>query len=324
MIEGGDLMSGIFPVVPTPLTDSGEFDEGGMAHLVGHYADSGCHGVVVLGSGGEYPYFTFDEKLKITETAVSAAGGRFPVIVGAGFFGLVEAAKFIEGAALKGADAFLAALPAYYSVNFEDALGFYRELCKTARKPILYYHYPQITGLNFSAEQTGKILSIEGIAGIKASSLNIRQMKSYMNAVNGNTAMFSGASFLLLETLRMGGCGVICPVPSVAPELVVDCFNAYGRGDGAEAERLRERIMDFVPLLNTFDVPAGLQKFGLRVVSRLPFSTGAGAKSRHAVIKEALRQLGHPITSKVRSPLPQITDKEKRAVEKFLKSVEIR
>ncbi len=314
-------LSGIFPVAPTPLTESEAFDEAGIAHLVGHYADVGCHGVVVLGSGGEYPYFTFEEKLNITETAVTAAEGRFPVVVGAGFYSRVEAAKFIEAATERGADGFLVALPTYYTVDFESAFRFYEELSKTARKPLLYYHYPQITGLSFTAEQIAQILSLDKIVGIKESSLNLREIKSHIKAAKVETAIFSGASLLLLETLRMGGCGVICPIPSVAPKLVLDCYDAYKKNNVAEAERLQERILNFVPLLNTFDVPGSLQKVGIKAISRLPFSTGAGARSRHAVIKEALRQLGHPITPKVRSPLPQITDKDKRDVEEFLKSV---
>ena len=43
---------GVFPVVPTPLGEDESLDLEGLASLVDHYARAGCHGVVVLGSGG--------------------------------------------------------------------------------------------------------------------------------------------------------------------------------------------------------------------------------------------------------------------------------
>jgi dihydrodipicolinate synthase/N-acetylneuraminate lyase len=44
----------------------------------------------------------------------------------------------------------------------------------------------------------------------------------------------------------------------------------------------------------------------------------AGLQSRHAVFKETLRQLGHPITARVRTPLPQITERQKQAIRSLI------
>ena len=73
--------------------------------------------------------------------------------------------------------------------------------------------------------------------------------------------------------------------------------------------------------MNTFGLPAGLQKLALGVISRKNHpSRTAGRTSRHAVIKETLKQLGHPITARVRNPLPQVTQEERDAVAHFIEN----
>ena len=92
-----DGFSGVYVVVPTPLLDDESIDQAGLSHLVEYYIQSGCHGLVILGSGGEFPYFSFAERLDLARTAVEAAAGRVPVLLGAGFYSTVEAVEFVKG-----------------------------------------------------------------------------------------------------------------------------------------------------------------------------------------------------------------------------------
>jgi 4-hydroxy-tetrahydrodipicolinate synthase len=306
---------GVFPVVPTPLHDDESVDAAGLAHLIDYYLAAECDGLVVLGSGGEYPYFTLDERLAIVATAVEAAKGRAPVIVGMGFCGLGEARLFLERALAFGADAFMVALPTYYKIAFSDALVYYRELGRIAGRRIIYYHFPQVTHLRFPPRQIGAILALESVVGIKESSLNLAAMRAHLRAAaKPDFALLTGTSYLLRETLALGGAGTICTIPSVAPRLVVECYRALRAGDATRGAKLQRKILDLLPLMNSFSLPVAAQRLGLASLSRLPVQVPSGSAPRHAVIKETLRQLGHPITARVRSPLPQITDTERRAI----------
>ena len=315
----GNEWQGVFPVVPTPLHDDESVDDAGLAGLVDYYLEAGCHGVVVLGSGGEHPYFTLEERLAIVRAAVGAAKSRAPVIVGMGFSGLIEARLFAERARALGADAFLAALPTYYPVAFADALAYYRALGEAAGPRIIYYHFPQVTRLRLSAAEVGAILGLDAVIGIKESSLNLAQMRAHLaHAGRPGLALLTGTSYLLRETLALGGAGTICPIPSVAPRLVVECYRVLKAGEAERGARLQRKILDLLPLMNSFALPLAAQRWGLYAASRLPFPLPAGSAPRHAVIKETLRQLGHPITARVRSPLPQITDAERRAIARLI------
>lgn len=67
-MSGFDKYHGVYPVVPTPLKEDESLDLAGAEHLVEYYITEGCHGLLILGSGGESPYFSLDEKCSVVET----------------------------------------------------------------------------------------------------------------------------------------------------------------------------------------------------------------------------------------------------------------
>ncbi|MBN2161134.1 MAG: dihydrodipicolinate synthase family protein [Spirochaetes bacterium] len=308
--------SGVFPVVPTPLLEDQSVDFRGLERLVRFYIAEGCHGLLVLGSYGELPYFTFDERLEIIRRAARAAGGKIPVIACLGYSGLREAALFLEKSKKISVDGYLAVLPTYFSIRHEDCVQYYNELGDHTDRPVLYYHIPQITRISPSHAELAELLHLGHVVGIKDSSMNLPTLKrtTSLRDVAG-IAYFAGSGLLLLETLRHGGAGVMCPIASISPRTVVGCHNAYRSGDYRTARRLQNEIFSFLPVLNSFSLPAGVQKYGFKVLTRVTMSS---ITPRQAVIKEYLRQAGFPITSLVRSPLPQISEADKAAVTLFL------
>jgi dihydrodipicolinate synthase/N-acetylneuraminate lyase len=312
-------LKGIFPVVPTPLLNDESLDLPGLHHIIHHYIDSGCHGFLMLGSGGEFPYFTYKEKMQIVKAAIKAVKGRLPLLVGAGFSSIEDTKSFIAEMGVLDIDGFVVIIPTYYPVQSEDLYTIFNDLCSNSKKPILYYHYPQMTGLLYSGKEMTRLLSINKLAGMKESSMSLPDLKRYSETTRGKGfSIFTGNSFFLLKTLTTGGSGAICQIPAFSPGLVVDCYNAWSAGDFKKARHLQHAIQDMIPVLNSFSLPKGLQKNALKIMSHVPFLLKSRNKSRHAIIKEILRQKGHPITSRVRTPLPQIKQKDINAVEEFL------
>ena len=313
-------LTGIFPVVPTPLLDDESFDARGMEHLTGYYVNAGCHGLVVLGSGGELPCFTMAEKITILKTALDAARGRIPVIAGCGYVSLAETLEFMDATKTMDIDAYMVILPTYFPIAFRDLYSFFRTVAQANSKPIIYYHYPQITGHFLKTSQMKQLLLLDGIAGIKESTICLPEIGRHTQSmVEKPIQVFTGTSLILYGVLAMGGAGAICPIAGIAPRLVMECYNTYISGDKKKARKLENDIRSFVPLMNTFGLPVRLQKLAVSLISRKYHpSRTAGRTSRHAVIKETLRQLGHPITSQVRSPLPQVTPEERDAVAHFI------
>jgi uncharacterized protein (DUF2147 family) len=73
------MLEGVVPVLPTPLSENLQLDEAGLRHLVRFCIKKGFSGVVVLGSAGEFPYLSFDEKERVMAVAAEEGSGRIPV-----------------------------------------------------------------------------------------------------------------------------------------------------------------------------------------------------------------------------------------------------
>jgi dihydrodipicolinate synthase/N-acetylneuraminate lyase len=316
------LYEGIFPVVPTPLHADEQVDFRGLQHLIDYYISCGCQGLLVLGSGGEFPYFTLEEKRAIISASGTACARRVPLLAGCGFYSLHETLAFIRACQGMPLDGLLVALPTYYPLKFEDVLGYYEQVCRNAPCPVFYYHFPQMTGLFYTPEQLGHILRIQGMAGMKVSAFCLREMRSLLPQVQDKSfSLFAGVAFLLQDTLAMGGHGIIDPIASFAPRLVLEAYQACKQGQPQTAHILQEKVLDLIPVMNSLSLPVLIQKRVFQALSHLPRpSRHAGTTTRHAITKETLCQLGHPITARVRSPLPQITETERAGIKALIAS----
>ncbi|MBN1495714.1 MAG: dihydrodipicolinate synthase family protein [Spirochaetes bacterium] len=323
-MAGEGRYHGVYPVVPTPLNPDESLDLNGLKHLVEYYISEGCHGLLVLGSGGESPYFSIDEKFSIVKAVTQKVKNRIPVIVGCTFLSLAEIVAFFKRVDRILFDAYLVALPAYYPLRFNDVFSFYSRITRSTRKQVMYYHFPQITGLFFKPDEMKKLYTISGIIGAKESSVCRAEMKrNIRNASGHNFSLFSGTSQLLLANLKSGGSGVMCSIPSVAPGAVVECYTSWMAGDYRNARRIEDAIYRHIGLMNSFKIPAAAQKIAFKAVTRLPFPTMIGRSSRQAVFKETLRQLGHPVRPTVRSPLPQITETDRKHISAMIEGSDI-
>lgn len=308
-------LKGIFPVVPTPLLADESVDHRGFAYLLDYYIDSGSHGLLILGSGGEFPYLTHREKIDLVKTACDAVQKKVPLIVGVGFFSLVESIAFIKEVNSLPVDGFLVICPVYFKTGYDDVFLSYTRISEVSRKPILIYNYPQQTGLFFSSGQISNLLDIKGIIGMKDSILSTEEIKKH---IRPDKSIFSGNSFCLRKIISIGGSGAMGLLPSIVPKTVIDCYDAYRNNDPSAGNRLQNRILNLLPLINSFSPAVGVQKTLVRMICSLPIQLKSRNPSRTAVIKETLVQLGHPITAVVRSPQPQIGELEKRTIKEII------
>ncbi len=313
-----DMLKGVYAVVPTTLKEDEGLDSRGLQHLIDYYIESGCHGLLILGSGGEFPYFSYAEKTKIVQDSIAAVNGRVPLLVGAGFMSHVETMAFVGEVGERRIDGFLVITPTFFPAGFDDVYKLYSQICGASKKPVLYYHYPQMTGLFFSPEEISRLLSIEGMLGMKDSIINIAEIEKHIKS--SPKAVFAGNSFEMQKVVDVGGSGFIEVTSSFAPGLVVDCYNACLEKDVPRAEKLQEKILDLMTILSSFKVKPSEMKKRYKAGAELPVDALKNRNaSRSAVVKETLRQLGHPITSKARSPQPQVTDADRQAIVEIIK-----
>lgn len=155
--------------VSTPCDKNLNFDPELYKDLLAYLKSQGADGVVVLGTTGEFPSFSFAERKKIAETALKNRNG-LNIIVGPGTSNLPETLELSKHAEENGADGLLIVPPFYYKrVRVEPLTKYYSMIFEQVKIPINLYHIPFASGVPISHELLHSLEHYPNLAGIKDS-----------------------------------------------------------------------------------------------------------------------------------------------------------
>jgi 4-hydroxy-tetrahydrodipicolinate synthase len=235
-------VTGAIAPVPTALDGALIFDERAQAAHLGWLASEGLDGALILGTNGEFPSFSLEERCAVARAAGSAGTG-LDLILGVGSCALPEAVTMVDVAASSGYDAVLCPPPFYFrSAPAEGLATFFLELLDRSSLPVLLYHIPQVTGVSISDEILDLIIRHEKLVGVKDSSGDPADLRRLTNRF-ADGCYLVGNDRLVTFCIENGGSGSISAAASVAPALV----GAVQRGDGEQSDldRLRALLEDF-------------------------------------------------------------------------------
>jgi len=155
--------------VSTPCDKDLKFDPELYKDLLAYLKSQGADGVVVLGTTGEFPSFSFAERKKVAETALKNRNG-LNIIVGPGTSNFPETLELSKHAEDNGADGLLIVPPFYYKHPREGALTkYYSMIFEQVKIPINLYHIPFASGVPISHELLHSLEHYPNLAGIKDS-----------------------------------------------------------------------------------------------------------------------------------------------------------
>ncbi|MCL7418533.1 MAG: dihydrodipicolinate synthase family protein, partial [Halalkalicoccus sp.] len=207
-----------------------------------YVVDGGAHGVFPLGTNGEFPLLTGEERKGVVE-AVTEEIDEVPVIAGVGAPSTYETVEAAEHAESVGADGLVVVTPYYYPLDGEAALNHYRRVAEAVDLPVYVYHIPSKTGNALSLDTLADLAEIENLAGVKDSSKDVPWLAQAIDA-HPELTFLAGSDSLLFPGLEIGCSGMVSAVANVFPELVVDLFEAYDAGDEDRARELQSDVYD--------------------------------------------------------------------------------
>jgi 4-hydroxy-tetrahydrodipicolinate synthase len=235
-------IGGAFAPVPTPIGPGGDFDEEALGRHLAWLADSGLDGVVVLGSNGEFPSFTLEERRRVA-AAAAAARGRLKLVLGVGSCALGEVIEMAGEAGRHGYDAILCPPPFYFRrPSMRGLVEFFGRVLDASAVPVLAYHVPHLTGISIDDELLDLIGGHARLAGVKDSTGDPSELRRLAGRCAGRSYLV-GSDRLVLAAREAGGSGSITAAASVVPGLVVEA----GRSShGQEAlARVRGLLEEF-------------------------------------------------------------------------------
>ena len=236
------MIRGVLLPIITPFDDKVRVDEQMMRQLVDFHIKAGVQGLFVLGSTGQGPAMTTEERKQTAAIALDQAKKRVPVVIHVGTADAGSAVELAEHAAAHGADAVAIVPPYYYSDHTEfEIMAHYKAVHKAMPLPIYIYENPKYSGISippgFAVRMKEQVPALQGIkvAYGQGALLEYVRLMPDVSVFTGNADLFGLVPF--------GVAGMINPPTSFAPEICVDLFKKLdskdylGRGRGAEEGR---------------------------------------------------------------------------------------
>lgn len=239
--------SGAMTALVTPFAKGGQFDEAAMRRLVEFQITEGINGLVVCGSTGEAATLNDDEYSHVVRTVVEAAGGKVPVVAGAGSNNTARAAELSRLAEQAGVDGLLHVSPFYNKPTVNGLLAHYGAIADASSLPIVTYNVPGRTGSNMTAETTLRLAKeIENVVAVKEASGNIEQVMDIIAGAPEGFQVLSGDDALTLPMMACGARGLISVASNEIPGPMTQLVQAALGGDWQSAQTLHYEWLDLM------------------------------------------------------------------------------
>lgn len=226
-------ISGIFPPIPTPFDSDSELDLVALEANLRWWNRFALSGYVVLGSNGEAPLLSRDEKRRLIESARAQIPAPRLLIAGTGDQATRSTIQLTRDAADCGADAALVLPPSYYKRQMTDeALQTHFEAVADASPiPVLIYNMPAATGLDLGAELIAALASHDNIVGLKDSGGDLVKLAAIRRSVPDSFRLLAGSASFLFPALALGANGGILALANIAPQ---QCLDLYAQAQASE------------------------------------------------------------------------------------------
>jgi 4-hydroxy-tetrahydrodipicolinate synthase len=275
--------TGFYTAIITPFDENDTVDEKGLRENIRNQIREGVDGIVVLGTTGETPTLTPEEKKLIQNITFEETTGKIPMIVGTGSYSTKQTIKNTLEAQKLGASAALIVTP-YYNKPTQE--GIYRHFLAVADSitiPIIIYNIGGRTGQNIQTETIKRLAAIPNIVGVKEASGNINQIAEVIELVarkNPDFTVLSGDDALTFPLMALGGHGVMSVLGNLIPGKIKELINALENEDYKNAREIHYKLMPLfraafietnpVPIktaMNYFEMPAGKVRLPLYELS---------------------------------------------------------
>jgi 4-hydroxy-tetrahydrodipicolinate synthase len=261
-------LKGCGTAIVTPFKEDLSIDEDALRSFVEFQISEGIDFLVPCGTTGESPTLSTPELCRVVEIVLKTAGGRVPVIAGAGGNNTAHVIELARAYERLGADGLLSVSPYYNKPTQEGLYQHYKAIADATRLPIIVYNVPPRTNVNITADTIVRLAGIPNIIGVKEASGDISQIAEILNRVPSTFKVFSGDDSITLPLVALGGVGLISVASNEAPRQMAALTRAALDGDRDEARRLNRELFGLMKV-NFVETSPGPVKAALAMMGKI-------------------------------------------------------
>ena len=309
-------LGNLITAMVTPFKENLEIDYDKVKKLANHLVENGSDGILVVGTTGESPTLTHEEKLNLFKTVKEAIGDRASLIAGTGFNNTRDTLKLTKEAEEIGADAALVVCPYYNKPPQEALYQHFKTVAESTKLPVIVYNIPGRSGVNITPETMARLSKVPNIIADKEAAGSVGQCSAMVNACGGfptfqkyreaiskgkevehlpmekRFAVYSGDDGLTLPMLSVGAVGVVSVASHIVGKQMKEMITRFFKGDVQGALDIHIKLT--------------------------PVFKGLFFTTNPILVKSALRMIGIDPGS-LRPPMIPATPEQEAKLEKILK-----
>ena len=278
-----DIFKGLGVALVTPFTENGAIDFAAVARIVDNLIEGGVDYILVLGTTGETPTLTADERKALIRFVRDRVAGRVGLMVGVGGNCTRDVITTLRTWDLSGYDAILSVNPYYNKPNQEGLYQHFKAIAEASPLPVMLYNIPGRTGINMAPATIARLAKdCENIIGVIEASGDLQQMEQVKALTAEEFLLVSGDDGLTVEVVKRGGVGVISVLANAYPAETKEIVTLALNNQMEEAEQKLQALDAFIASLFEEGNPVGIKTaLSLKGVCsstmRLPLVAGSEA-----------------------------------------------
>ncbi|HET9418821.1 MAG TPA: 4-hydroxy-tetrahydrodipicolinate synthase [Chthoniobacterales bacterium] len=237
------MFRGTFTALVTSFRN-GDVDPAAFEKLIEAQIAAGITGIVAVGTTGESPTLTHDEKEELIARAGKVANGRCKLLAGTGSNSTrdtIAATKFAEKAGVDGA---LLVAPYYNKPSQEGLFRHFKAIADATSLPIVLYNIPGRCSVDILPETVVRLAeSCRNIVSIKEASGSVERVGELRRRLPDQFTILSGDDSLTLPFMSVGAAGVVSVASNLFPAEVCMLVRACESGDFQSAKRLHRELL---------------------------------------------------------------------------------
>jgi 4-hydroxy-tetrahydrodipicolinate synthase len=236
------MFRGTFTALVTPFRD-GAIDVSAFEKLIETQIAAGITGIVAVGTTGESPTLSHEEREQVIRLAVTTANKRCQVLAGTGSNATHHAVADTKMAEKLGADGALLVAPYYNKPSQEGLFRHFKAIADGTSLPIMLYNIPGRCGVDIGPDTIARLATeCRNIVSIKEASGSVDRVSELRRRLPESFTILSGDDSLTLPFMSVGAAGVVSVAANLFPTEVCALVRAFESGDAKSAEKLHRKM----------------------------------------------------------------------------------
>src|ERR1017187_48758 len=245
-------IQGVQVLLTTPMAENGALDYESTFRLIDHVIGGGVHGIILLGSTGEFFSLSETERKEFAERAIGHIGGRVAVGVCPGLSGTETTIDLAIQAERCCADYLLVPIPFYFANTLPGIVDFFVRVARSVSIPIMPYDGGG--GNSLDMETWRRIVAAAPNISLAKITVPMPSKVSWLHdEFGGRVSAFGGSDQTILLSLANGASGLTVAGANVVPQAFVRMYELYKAGDRDMASCMYYRT---ISPMNVIAVPA--------------------------------------------------------------------